>query len=101
MSPSSIHEVEAINRYGDGSDVTTAAWALTFYPNEKNGWKTIFDQMANEGEGENKGWKERRFGEAMAYYTADSGFQTSNIHNCFDWDSLGDATICDVRDMHN
>ena len=95
ISGASIHEVEAIEQ-GDVEDVTTCAWLRAFDAGHKLGYKNMFDHIANEGDGAQKGWRERRFGEAMTYYTGDAGFQTSNIHNCFDWDSLGDATIVDV-----
>ena len=98
ISAASIHEVETI-KHGDVNDVLTSAWLRAFDPKRALGYQNMFDHIAREGEGKQKGWRERRFGEAMTYYTSDAGFQTSNIHECFDWDSLGSATIVDVS--HN
>lgn len=96
LSPASIHEVETIKK-GDVNDVTTCAWLRAFDPGHARGYQNMFEHIAGEGEGERKGWRERRFGEAMTYYTSDAGFQTSNIHLCYNWVSLGTATIVDVR----
>jgi hypothetical protein len=95
ISAASIHEVKAIEE-GDVNDVSTCAWLRAFDPGHKHGYQNMFDHLANDSNGGPKGWRERRFGEAMKYYTGDSGFQTANIHDCFDWSSLGIATIVDV-----
>jgi hypothetical protein len=90
-----IHEVETIEN-GDVNGVNTCAWLRVFDPCRKHDYQNMFDYMENDDVGGEERWRERRFGEAMKYYTSDAGFQTANIHDCFDWSSFGVATIVDV-----
>jgi hypothetical protein len=58
------------------------------------------EPKASEGEVDKtdrtKGWRARRFGEAMKFMTTFGVSSAKHIHGGFDWDALGKATVVDV-----
>lgn len=89
---SSTKQVEALDRYGESQDPRKAAATLAF--DTKGG--NIFDFFENDGEGEMKGWRGRRFAEAMRSTTTQRGHQGTAVHEGFDWQSLVEGTVVDV-----
>ncbi len=88
-----VKGVEAIRRFPDSTDPTQAAIMMALAP-DKVGTMSFFNWAAQEGEGEKRGWRVRRFAQAMACMST-RGFG-SHINDGFDWDSLGEATVVDV-----
>lgn len=88
--------IEAYEKYGESEEPTETITRLGFdyfttHPND-NIW-TFFEA---DGEGENKGYRMRRFAEAMVWATGHTNDEDANLINGFDWASLGEATVVDV-----
>jgi hypothetical protein len=89
--------VETIRKFGDGDGHPgTSALATRFYP-DKGKEATAFEWIEKDGEGDEKGWRMRRFGQAMNYAASDPSWDIIHINYGFDWDSLGNAIVVDVR----
>jgi len=93
VAPAALNLVATLKRYGESVEPTESALVYTFLPDSMTG-KTVFDWFEVDGEGDRKGWRVKRFGEAMSYVL--SNFNPKAIHSAFDWDGLGDATFVDV-----
>lgn len=88
--------VETIKKYGDGEGAPgRSAMANAWFPDQSPD-KTFFEFVEEDGEGDEKGWRERRFMGAMSFLSNDEAFDMSHVHTAFDWDSLGAATVVDV-----
>ena len=95
IAPASLNLGEALKRYGESAEPFESAGAYTYFRDSKE-VKTLFEWFDVDGEGERKGWRTRRFGEAMAHMTNDPATNIKFIHACYDWDGLGEATVVDV-----
>lgn len=93
--PSAVNLAPALAKWGEGSLPGQTAAGYTFFPEDET--KSLWDWIAVDGEGEGKkGYREKRFGDAMAF-TADSpGMGMKAGLAAFDWENLGKATIVDV-----
>lgn len=88
--------VETIKKWGDGDGHPgRSAMANAWFPDQAAD-KTYFDWVAEAGEGEQKGYRLRRFANAMTFLSNDESFDMSHIHANFDWGSLGEATVVDI-----
>ncbi|UNI13379.1 hypothetical protein JDV02_000128 [Purpureocillium takamizusanense] len=58
-------------------------------------YKTSWDFIENDGEGKEKGWRQRNFVEFMRYIK-DIFHLESTLAESFDWKALGNATIVDL-----
>jgi hypothetical protein len=86
-----------LRKYGDSQEPGHCATAVHFFPDAPKE-ETFFDWAGrSERDGEEKGWRVRRFGEAMASMAPMGAFRIEHINAGFDWDSLGEATVVDVR----
>lgn len=96
IAAGSIYQSEALRKYADSQEPGEVATALAF----KGNWtanKTFFEWAGeSEREGEAKGWRVRRFGQAMASMANSGSAKIDHINAGFDWDSLGEATVVDV-----
>jgi 6-hydroxytryprostatin B O-methyltransferase len=85
---------EAIEKWGDDSDPARTGFALAFdLPPETSLWQFF----QTDGEGEQKGFRARRFGQAMSSMSESTAFSNKHLHNLFDWKSLGKASVVDAR----
>jgi hypothetical protein len=57
---------------------------------------TLWEFMQNDGEGDKKGYRMRRFAEAMQVASKASNLNFETVGRGFDWASLGEATVVDV-----
>lgn len=92
--PASCRMIEAIEKWGDSQDPHETGYSLAFGLGENENVFTFFE---NDGEGEKKGWRARRFGQAMSSMTAGGAHDVSHIRHGFMWKDLDHATIVDVR----
>jgi len=95
IAPASLNLVEALKRYGESAEPFESAGAYTYFRDSKE-VKTFFEWFDVDGEGERKGWRAKRFGEAMAYITSTPATDIKSIHTSYDWDGLGEAMVVDV-----
>lgn len=96
IAAGSIYQSEALRRYANSQEPGEVATALAF----KGNWtadKTLFEWAGeSEREGEAKGWRVRRFGQAMESMANSGPAKIDHINAGFDWDSLGEATVVDI-----
>lgn len=103
-APAQLKLAEALRAYSlDQEDHSgepgESAMARAFYNADGNpdlAGKTYFDWIEEDGEGEQKGWRSRRFVETMrAFSLTKQGF-VDGILERIDWVSLGEKTVVDV-----
>src|SRR5262249_23526055 len=82
---------DAIAKYGDVEDVTRTGMTLGFDIEGKTMWEWF--AVDDEGGRQEKGWRTRRFAQAMEIR---GGHEMVHIRNGFDWASLGESTVVDV-----
>lgn len=105
VSPGSTKVIEAMEKYGDSQDPVEAGIPLAFNLEGEN----LFQFFENDGVGEakasdgkidkfdrTKGWRARRFGNAMKFMMSHGVSAAQRVHGGFDWESLGEATVVDV-----
>lgn len=95
IAPASLNLVDALKRYGESAEPFESAGAYTYFRDSKE-VKTLFEWFDVDGEGERKGWRTKRFGEAMAFIMSNPAIDIKSIHASYDWDGLGDAIVVDV-----
>lgn len=82
----------------DSGDASHCAANLAFYKNDEN--KTIWDFFTEDEAPERglpKGYRDKRFGEAMTAATADPSFNLNSVHALYEWDALpNNATMVDI-----
>jgi hypothetical protein len=93
IGAASVKLVESTDKYGDSQDPGQAAICLAFGLKDGENCFTLFD---NDGEGEMKGWRARRFGDAMRCLNSGGAHSAKHVHGGFDWKSLGKGTVVDV-----
>lgn len=97
--------IEQNEKFGDSTSPAEAAVSLAHFADTKT---NFFGWFNNDGVGEpkdsdgkidkfdrSKGWRARRFGNVMKFFTSGSGYASSHVHD-FDWEVLGHATVVDV-----
>lgn len=57
---------------------------------------TFWSVLANDGEGERKGWRMERFGMSMGVMSNQKSSRQSPVNVMFDWEGLGKAVVVDV-----
>jgi 6-hydroxytryprostatin B O-methyltransferase len=89
----SVRVAEALDKWGDSSLPGQTGFNIAYdLPETEN----CFTFIENHGEGESKGWMQRRLGEAMQAIASDNTFSAKHLTNSFDWASLGKCTVVDV-----
>lgn len=96
--PAAVNLAPALAKWGEGCLPGQTAAGYIFFPGDDT--KSFWDWLSVDGETEGrKGYREKRFGDAMAF-TADSpsmGMRAGLA--AFDWEKLGKATMVDVSVM--
>lgn len=85
--------IEALQKYGDSRKPEESAFNVAMKLSEGQNAFTFFE---NDGEGEKRGYRQRRFGEAMQAMNAAGSFSSKYIVKGFDWARLRDGTVVDV-----
>lgn len=92
VQPASAHLNEALEKYGDSSDPKETgfhdAYGKTVFQ--------LFDEDVGPKKGQEKGWRAKRFGTVMKVMNTSGAHSQHFIHEAFDWDALGEATMVDV-----
>ena len=105
IGPGCTKVIEAMKQWGDSEDPTEAGFPLAFNLKGEN----LFQFFESDGVGEasavngkvdkfdrTKGWRARRFGNAMKFMMSHGVSASKHVHGGFDWESLGEATVVDV-----
>lgn len=94
---------QALEKYSVGksnltTDINETAFSLLH--SGENGelgkYKTSWDFIENDGEGKDKGWRQRNFVEFMRYIKEIFGLEKLILES-YDWKSAGHAKVVDVR----
>ncbi|KAF2501388.1 putative O-methyltransferase [Lophium mytilinum] len=93
--PASIRLPDALRKYTDSQEPAHCGVAVNFYPDAPSD-TTLFNWFEAAREGEETGWRARRFGEAMASFSETGSADIAHVNAGFDWDSLGEATVVDI-----
>lgn len=93
-----MHDVsECIQRFGASEHPGEAAVMFHHLKGEARKDMTCFDWFSEDGEGENKGFRMKRFGDMMKFGAESLLFSIKPINDALDWDGLGeDALVVDV-----
>ncbi|TID21734.1 Eukaryotic translation initiation factor 3 subunit H [Venturia nashicola] len=93
--PSAVNLAPALAKWGEGSLPGQTAAGYTFFPGDDR--KSLWDWLAVDGESEGKrGYREKRFGDAMAFAADSPGMGMKAGLAAFDWEQLGEATMVDL-----
>lgn len=65
----------------------------------QDGKDCVFRFVAEDGEGDKKGFRMKRIGEAMESMKGDGTYNVAHAQQGFDWASLGKATVVDVSSL--
>lgn len=91
---------EALRRHSRGKDALTrdmgeTAFALFYGGGAFGKYANSWDLLENDGEGEEKGWRQKNFVEFMRYIKEIFNFETV-VSEALDWKAAGKATVVDV-----
>lgn len=85
--------VGTLRTYGDSDEpADSAIWRAFGFAQGGIYW----DFIANDGEGGNKGWRQRRFAQGMKCSAAGSPQMHHHLHAAFGWAGPRKATVVDV-----
>lgn len=76
-------------------DMDKTAFALLQSGELTKGWKTSWDLLEEDGEGERKGWRQRNFVDFMAYIKEIFRLEDV-IKGAYDWKNAGNVKVIDV-----
>ncbi|KAI1661581.1 S-adenosyl-L-methionine-dependent methyltransferase [Daldinia decipiens] len=91
---------EALRKYSRGKpaltqDMDETSFALLYSGGKLGNHKTSWDLLENDGEGENKGWRQRDFVSFMAYIKEIFHLE-GVLLDAYDWKAVGKASVVDV-----
>jgi len=93
--PSAVKLVEAIRTFGESGEPNETGAAIALFKGRKD-VKNFFDWADQDGDGDKKGYRVKRFGEAMMFVTKNPAFNIKAIHQLYDWASLGEGPFVDI-----
>ncbi|KFY09293.1 hypothetical protein V492_05544 [Pseudogymnoascus sp. VKM F-4246] len=88
--------LDAYDKYGESEEPTETAVRIAFDYFDKHPNDNLWAFLENDGEGENKGYRMRRFAEAMVWVSGHKNDEDMILASGFDWASLGEATVADM-----
>lgn len=94
---------EALDRFSRGKtdlpqDMSETSFAL-FHSGDVSGrFNNSWELLENDGEGENKGWRQKNFVEFMRYIKEIFRLE-GVVENALDWKAAGKATVVDVSSL--
>jgi 6-hydroxytryprostatin B O-methyltransferase len=88
--------IDAYDKFGESEEPTETANHIQFDYYATHPKDNVWKFFENDGEGEKKGYRMRRFAEAMVWAQGYRNDDDVYLTLGFDWASLGEATIVDV-----
>lgn len=100
IGPSMLVMPSALEKYSQGkptltNDINETSFALSHSGGMFGEYKDVWDYLENDGEGKQKGWRQRNFNVWMDYIKDIFGTNEVLLH-AFDWKSVGNATVVDL-----
>lgn len=91
--------IQALETWGASDQPAESGFGIAFGLNAKDGKDSVFRFVAEDGEGEKKGFRMKRIGHAMEGMKGDGAYNVGHVQKGFDWASLGEATVVDVSSL--
>ncbi|KAI4089578.1 MAG: hypothetical protein LQ344_005293 [Seirophora lacunosa] len=89
--------IPALEKWGASDQPAKSGFGIAFGLDAKDSKDSVFQFVAEDGEGEKKGFRMRRIGNAMEGMKGDGAYNVGHAQRGFDWASLGDdATVVDL-----
>ncbi|KAL8972203.1 MAG: hypothetical protein Q9197_002893 [Variospora fuerteventurae] len=88
--------ITALEKWGASDQPAESGFGLAFGLDAQDGKDSVFRFVAEDGEGEKKGFRMKRIGNAMEGMKGDGAYNVGHAQQGFDWASLGDATVVDL-----
>jgi 6-hydroxytryprostatin B O-methyltransferase len=95
VAPASLYLGQALSQKGETPEASECAFAQLHFPDHPE-YGNTFGWWANDGEGDQKGWRAKRFANSMNCLADDPSLRIDVMLGLFDWESLGEGTIIDV-----
>ena len=92
----SLKVIEAMQKYGASEEPAKSGYGVAMGLNPNDDKDCVFRFVQEDGEGEAKGFRLKRIGEAMECMKGYGPYHVRHVQRGFDWASLGTATIVDV-----
>lgn len=88
--------IPALEEWGATDQPAESGFGIAFGLDAKDGKDSVFRFVAEDGEGDKKGFRMKRIGNAMEGMKGDGAYNVGHVHKGFDWSALGEATVVDV-----
>ncbi|CAI6241297.1 unnamed protein product [Periconia digitata] len=83
---------DALRKWGDSPYPAETPLGYTFFPDTKDREMNYFKWVNEEG----NQWRVERFGKCMEHVTKNPAVRVNTIHDLYDWDGLGNASVIDI-----
>ena len=94
--PASVKVIEAMEKWGASEEPAESGFGIAWGLNVKDGKDCVFKFVQQDGEGDQKGFRMKRIGQAMESMKGDGAYHVGHVQRGFDWAGLGKATVVDV-----
>ncbi|KAL8731400.1 MAG: hypothetical protein Q9181_004328 [Wetmoreana brouardii] len=91
--------IPALEEWGASDQPAESGFGLAFGLDAKDGKDSVFRFVAEDGEGDRKGFRMKRIGQAMEAMKGDGAYNVAHVQKGFDWAALGKATAVDVSPL--
>lgn len=88
--------VDALDKWGASEEPARSGYGVAMGLNPDDDKDCVFRFALEDGEGENKGFRMRRMGQAMESVKGTGPYRVEHVQRGFDWASLGNATVVDL-----
>ncbi|KAF2430151.1 S-adenosyl-L-methionine-dependent methyltransferase [Tothia fuscella] len=96
MGKACAHMVDSLRIFGDGDgEPGRTAVALSMFPGRDPNYG-FYSFLEDDDQGGEKGWRMKRFGEAMSFVPSGEGLEFKYILDGLDWGAFGEGVIVDV-----
>ena len=92
----SLKTVDAMKKWGASEEPARSGYGVAMGLNPDDDKDCVFRFAQEDGEGENKGFRLKRIGEAMEALKETGTYRVEHVQRGFDWAGLGNATVVDV-----
>ena len=94
--PASHNIIEAMERWGGSEEPARSGYGILMGLNPDDDKDCVFRFVQEDGEGERKGFRLKRIGEAMDAMKGSGAYHVGHVQRGLDWAGLGTATVVDV-----
>ena len=92
----SLHIIDAMERWGGSEEPARSGYGIAMGLNPDDDKDCVFRFVQEDGEGERKGFRLKRIGEAMDAMKGSGAYHVGHVQRGLNWSELGTATVVDV-----